>query len=271
MPNVSRRACLTVLRTYPGRRQTVSTMSRGTKRGPSTSRSCPARRKGSRNVRSSDSKTASTGRPPRRSTVRKTVYQLPVQRRVAAARCTCGWRCAAGGVVLRGHRPLLGAEGLRGVQAHLLHRLRVDPARRREGVAQPGDPGGDGADGVDGDESGERIRPTFPALPAPDAVGGAERGPLRRSAPDDPVAEAQPGPPVRLRLHHELGREAVAVEQVALGQPRSRLPRPAATLGRTPAQVDLETRRRPDGGAGGGVQVAACACGHRTRAQAQGR
>jgi hypothetical protein len=38
---------------------------------------------------------ASTGLPSRRSSIRKTVYQLPVQHRRAAARCTSGWRSAA--------------------------------------------------------------------------------------------------------------------------------------------------------------------------------
>ena len=111
-----------------------------------------------------------------------------------------------------------------------------------------------------------RVRPDVPCLPAPDPVGGAKRGPLRRSAPDDPVAEAQPGLPVLLRLHHELGREAVAVEQVALGHPGLVFPF-QQHAGAHPAQVDLERGPgRTD--TGGGVQV-----GHRLRHRtpAQGR
>ena len=179
------------------------------------------------------------------------VYQLPVQRRVRGGPLHLRVTLRRGGVVLRRHRPLLGAEGLRGVQAHLLDRLRVGPARRREGVAQPGDPGGDGADGLRGDDAGQGVCPDVPGLPAADPVGGAERGPLRRAPPDHPVAEAELSPPVRLRLHHELGREAVAVEQVTLRDPGLVLPF-QEDAGTHPAQVDLER------GAGGTDARPAC-------------
>ena len=56
------------------------------------SRPCGSARGG---ARSRASKRASTAPPPKRSAVTNTVCQLPVQRKVAAARCTSGRRSAA--------------------------------------------------------------------------------------------------------------------------------------------------------------------------------
>ena len=77
---------------------------------------------------------ASTGAPPNRSAVTKTVCQEPVQRKVAAARCTGAVPLRHLGVVGLGHRALLDRERGRRVAAYLLAGLRLDAAGRGQRV-----------------------------------------------------------------------------------------------------------------------------------------
>ncbi len=72
--------------------------------------------------------------PPTRSAVTKTVCHEPVQRNVAAARCTRGLRSLTSRVVVLGDRALLDEVRLGRVAADRVGRLRVDAAGRRQRV-----------------------------------------------------------------------------------------------------------------------------------------
>ena len=150
--------------------------------------------------------------------VTKTVCQLPVQRKVAAARWTSGWRSAARGVVLLGDRPLLHPERLGRVAADLFELLRRPAAGGRQGIAH-GDDSGQGQ-GRLGEHVGQRLPADVAVQAVADPVAGGEGVPRLRPAAVEVVAEAQVGAAPVVHLGDEVAMERTARQQVAPCLPR---------------------------------------------------
>ncbi len=123
-----------------------------------------------------------------------------------------------GHVILPGDRALLSLEGLGRVHLHLGDRLGIDPAARRQGVAHPQDPQAGGEDDVE-----DRLGADVAGQAVADAVGGLEEAArVRCASAHHVVAEAHEGRARVVHLDHEVGRELIAREQVALDAPGDR-------------------------------------------------
>jgi hypothetical protein len=117
------------------------------------------------------------------------------------------------GVVLGRDGAFLDAEGARGILTHPFDALRLDPALRRQGVANEPDAR------LGGNDVRQRVRAHVAPEAVAHAIPGGEPGTPRGTQPERVVAEAHVGATVRLHLGHEVVAGGSAAQQITPGAP----------------------------------------------------